>query len=193
MKIGIDISQIVYEGAGVATHVGNIVREMVSMDKKNEYVLFGSAFRQYNKINDYCEKLKKINNKVQIKLYPFPPILLDFFWNKLHIFPIEWLVGSVDIFWSSDWTQPPLSHATGVTTIHDLIYQKYPDETNPSTSVSVKNLQVLANIVATQKRRIKWVKKECKLIFCDSSSTKNDIVKYLGIHPDKLKVVYPGI
>ena len=48
-------------------------------------------------------------------------------------------------------------------------------------------------IVATHARRLRWVKKECKVIFCDSESTKKDSAELLHIPESRLHVVYPGI
>ena len=42
MRIGIDISQIDYHG-GVAIYTQELVRNLVALDRENEYVLFGSS------------------------------------------------------------------------------------------------------------------------------------------------------
>jgi hypothetical protein len=193
MRIGIDISQIVYEGTGVARYMENIIRELVKKDQQNEYVLFGASLRKQQKLTAYFQKIENLNSQVKLKLFPIPPFILDIIWNKLHLLPIESLIGQVDIFWSSDWTQPPLSHAIGVTTVHDLIYLKYPNETHPSTGFSLRHFSLKPNIVETQKRRMKWVLHECQQIFCDSLSTKHDLIKELGVNSDKITVIYPGI
>lgn len=180
MKIGIDISQIVYEGTGVATYVRSMVKNLLSIDAKNDYILFGSSFRKKYIFDEFIAEMEKINPRVTLISIAMPPTLLDFLWNRLHMMPVEKLTGPVDVFWSSDWTQPPLSHAKGVTTIHDLIALKAPSETD-------------AGIVATHKRRLAWVKKECVKIFCDSESTKKDVQELLKISENKLQVIYPGL
>ena len=168
MKIGIDISQIVYEGTGVATYTKNLISNLLAIDKKNEYVFFGSSLRRQ-------KDLKRFTKNV----WPIPPTLLDVLWNQLHILPIESLIGSLDIFHSSDWTQPP-TKAKKVTTIHDLIVYKYPESSHPQ-------------IITTQKRRLDWVKKECDLIIVDSLATKKDCQEILGIGESRLRVVYPAV
>jgi hypothetical protein len=193
MRIGIDVSQIVYEGAGVARYVRNLVREIIRIDKQNEYILFGATLRKRNILNIFIRELHTINPKVRLVWLPLPPILLDLLWNRWHIIPAEWFTGPVDIFWSSDWTQPPLQKAKGMTTVFDLIYLKFPLETNPKTSFNISGLRLSPNIVAVQSRRMKWVKKECQRIICDSISTKKDLVKLLATDPDKITVIYPGI
>lgn len=179
MKIGIDISQIVYEGTGVAMYVREIVTALLKLDRKNDYVLFGASLRKRAVFDEYFLSVQKGNTNVRLVTIPIPPTLLEILWNQLHVLPVELFVGNVDIFWSSDWTQPPLRKAKGVTTIHDLIALKYPQETD-------------SKIVTVHKRRLEWVKKECQKIFCDSEATKKDIRELIGIDTDKLNIIYPG-
>lgn len=189
MKIGIDISQTAYEGTGVANYLTKLVEHLLAVDKKNEYVLFYSSAR----IPFQAENLSIADKKnIQIKTFKFPPTLLDFLWNKLHIFPIEWLIGNVDVFISSDWVQPPLKNAKGVTVLYDLIIYKYPEESHDQLRFNIKNMNLSANIVASQKRRLRWVKKECSKILCISQATKNDAREILKIEEEKLAVIYPG-
>jgi len=176
MKIGIDISQIAYEGTGVEGYLKNLVESILKIDKKNEYILFFSSLRNFKfQISNF-----KSNSNVQIKKFRLPPSILDLLWNRLHILPIEWLIGDVDIFIASDWTEPPVLRAKKATILYDLIVYKYPQETDKK-------------IVEVQKRKLKWVKKESKIIFCISEATKKDAIEILGIKEERLKVIYPGV
>lgn len=177
MRIGIDISQIVYEGTGVGTYVRRMVESLVRLDTKNEYVLFGASLRRRGVFEAFYETLS--HARVRLVTVPIPPTLLDVLWNRLHILPVEKFTGLIDVFWSSDWTQPPLTQAKGITTIHDLITIRFPKEMDQ-------------RIVATHARRLRWVKKECAAVLCDSESTKKDVISLLGIPEGRLHVVYPG-
>ena len=159
-----------------------MVAHWLKLDKKNESVLFGSSFRHKKKLKKFTDRFKSKKN-VTVKLFCFPPILLEFLWNRLHVLPIEWLIGKVDVFFSSDWLQPPTS-AKKVTTLHDLIVLKHPE--------SFANIGG-HDIVANQKLRLKWVKKEADMIVCDSLATKKDAMALLGIPEKRLKVIYLGI
>ncbi len=175
MKIAVDISQIVYEGSGVARYTQNLVESLLHYDQKNEYIFFFSSLRR--SLNKEIENT--IKKKQTLKKYPFPPTLLDFIWNKLHIFPIDNLVGNVDLIITSDWTEPP-SSTKKITIVHDLVYLTYP-KTLPQ---QIRNVQT---------RRMNWVKKESALIIADSHSTKHDIIELLKIPDEKIKVIYPAI
>lgn len=167
MKIGIDISQIVY-GTGVSVYTQNLIENLHKIDKKNEYLLFGGSLRQK-------EKLKKFGAKV----FSFPPTLADFVWNRLHLFPIENFLGAIDVLHSSDWTQPP-TKAAKVTTIHDFGFLKYPEVAHPK-------------IKAVMERRFKWIKKEVDLIIAVSQATKKDIMEILNIPEEKIRVIYEAV
>ena len=175
MRIGIDISQIAYEETGVASYLLNLVEHLVRLDRENDYILFYSSFRKKFQISNF--KFPISNDKVQIKQFRFTPNLLDLLWNRLHIIPIEWLIGDVDIFISSDWTQPP-TKAKKATILYDLIVYKYPQETDKK-------------IVEVQKRKLRWVQKEADVVFCISESTKKDAAEILKIKEEKLHVLYP--
>lgn len=177
MKIGIDISQLAYENTGVANYLESLVQNIVDLDRKNDYILFFSSLRK-----DLRFKIKDLRtySNVKIKQFKIPPTALNILWNKLHIFPIENFIGPVDIFITSDWTEPPTKKAKKATILYDLIVYKYPEETHKK-------------IVDVQKRKLKWVKKESAKVFCISKSTAQDAQKILGIEKDRLSVIYPGI
>ncbi len=177
MKIGIDVSQLAYKDTGVANYLENLVKNFLTIDKKNEYVLFFSSLR---KSIEYPVSSIQLGKNVQIKKFRLPPSVLDLLWNRLHIFPIEWFIGNIDVFITSDWTEPPTRRAKKATILYDLIVHKSRKETNEK-------------IVETPRRKLHWVKKESDLIFCISEATKKDAQEILGIDKEKLKVIYPGI
>ena len=177
MKIGIDVSQVAYKGTGVANYLGNLVSNLSKIDKNDQYILFFSSLRHHSQFSIFN---LQSNSNFSIKKFRFPPSLLDLLWNKLHILPIEWLIGDVDVFITSDWTEPPTIKAKKTTILYDLIVYKYPNETE-------------RKIVEVQKRKLKWVKEESKMVFCISEATKKDAMQILGIEDKKLKVIYPGV
>ncbi len=177
MKIGIDISQLAYENTGVANYLGNLVKKLIESDKENEYILFFSSLRRDLKFEILNLKYSENVRIVKLKI---PLTILNILWNTLHIIPIEMFIGNVDIFITSDWTEPPVKNAKKATVIYDLIVYKSPGETAQS-------------IVSTQKRKLKWVKKESDVIFCISESGKQDVQNILGIDKSKIKVIYPGL
>ncbi len=176
MKIAFDISQIVY-GTGASRYIRQLVEHLVKIDNKNQYILFGASLRQTSKFKKFEKDLEKYPN-VQFKIVKLPPSLLEILWNRLHIFPIEIFIGEVDIFHSSDWLEPPVKSPSTkkVTIIHDMIVYLFPSA-------------LPKKIVTNQKNKLKWVKKESDLIFTNSETSRQDVIKFLGISPEKVKVI----
>lgn len=165
MKIAIDISQIVY-GTGVSTYTDNLVRNLLKIDKDNEYLLFAGTLRR---------KQDVLKVFPQAKVFPIPPTLADILWNRFHIFAIEKLIGEIDILHTSDWSEPP-SCAFKVTTVHDLYPFKFPRLVHPK-------------ILEAHKGKINWVLQESKRVIVPSNSTKEDLM-HLGMDEKKIRVIY---
>lgn len=172
MKIGIDISAIVY-GTGVSSYTRNLVDSLLKIDQEDKFILFGGSLRRFNDLNQWSRQLK---GNFETKFVKFPPRLLDFVWNRGHVLPFERLSGHIDIYHSSDWAQAP-SKAYKVTTVHDLVPIRFPNISHP-------------RIVSAHKRRLNWVKKEVDKIIAVSEFTKKELIDLYDIPEDKVSVIY---
>ncbi len=170
MKVAIDISQSIY-GTGVSVYTINLVANLINQFPNDKFLLFGGSLRRKKELEKIAKKFK-----TESIIYPFPPKLMDFVWNSLHVFPIEKLIGQVDLIHTSDWTEPP-SALPKVTTVHDLIPFKFPHTSHQS----IRN---------THKKRLNWVIKESQAIIVPSQSTKNDLINLLKIPTEKITVIY---
>jgi glycosyltransferase involved in cell wall biosynthesis len=171
MRVGIDISQSVYEGTGSGRYVVELVNELLRNDSANEYILFGSAMRRMSDL-----KSRKYNTKTSF--FPFPPKFFEFVWNKWHVLPFEMFTGKVDVYHSSDWSQAP-SRAKKVTTIHDVMPFLFPTRFHP-------------RIVEAHRERWKWIEKEVDNIIVDAQSTKVDVCSLFKIDPSRVVVIPLG-
>lgn len=176
MKIAIDVSQVVYE-TGVSVYTKELVKNLLFYDKKNEYLLFGGSLRRIYKLKEFFNSLALFEN-VKTKIIPISPSVADFIWNRVHRLHIEKIIGKVDVFHSSDWSQPP-SDAFNVTTVHDLSPVKYPEHTPKK-------------IVSVHKARLARVRKECDVIIVPSETTKKDLLD-IGFDSSKIYVVYEAL
>lgn len=172
MKIAIDISQVVY-GTGVSVYTKNLVENLIRIDKKNEYILFGGTLRRRQELSNFLAKFTD-NKNVKTRIFSIPPTGFEFLFNRFRFLPIEALIGQIDLFHSSDWTQPK-SKAVKVTTVHDLVPLKYPSYSHPK-------------LVQAHRRRIEIIKKEIDAVIVPSKTTKHDLMQ-LGIVQDKIKVI----
>lgn len=166
IRVGMDISQTAHSG-GVAVYTQSLAEEL-SKIKDLDLIYFYSSLRQ-----PYRGNLKNV------KKYKLPPTLFEMLFNKWRNVGIEKFLGSLDIFHSSDWAQPP-SKAKKVTTYHDLVPIIHPEWSHPK-------------IVSVAKKRLELVEKEVDLVICVSESTKNDLLNNSRIPKDKITVIYEGI
>ena len=165
MRIGIDVTASIYSGTGVTTYYQLLIPELLRIGKDHEFVLLGYALRRFKDLT------------LANKRYRLPPRLMEFLWNDLHIMPVERLTGPLDVFHAWDYLQPPVSKAKIVTTVHDLTTLKFPMYHHPST-------------VDAQKHRLRWVKKDARLVIADSLATKQDLIELLGFSEDQIVVIY---
>lgn len=160
-----DISQLAHRG-GVATYSNNLTKEL-SLIKDLEMVYFYSSLRK-----PYHGPLSNV------KRYKLPPSFFEILFNKWRNVGVEKFIGSVDIFHSSDWVQPP-SKSKKVTTYHDVVPIKYPQWSHPK-------------IVAVHKRRLQIVEKEIDQVIAVSESTKKDLMAISKIPAEKITVIHEG-
>lgn len=170
MKIAIDVSQIVY-GTGVSVYTQELVKALLKIDPENHYLLFAGTLRQKEYVNRFYATL---TGNFEGKVFIFPPTLAGLLWNRLHIWPVEKLIGEVDVFHSSDWTQPP-SKAFNVTTIHDLAPLRFPKLTHP-------------RIYDTHKARLSWVSREVDRVIVPSKATADELIEY-GFDEAKIRLI----
>lgn len=167
MILGIDISMLVYQGSGVATYTQNLVTALLKNHPEHTYKLFYSSLRKPKSVLDQLEAFRKAGAKVYA--YPIPPRFLKMAWNKYHILPVEWLIGKVDVFHSSDFLRPPLLTGTkGVTTVHDLTWKLFPEYHTK-------------DIVEAHERKIRITIEKGDTVIADSENTKEDLIK---LYPD---------
>lgn len=172
MTIGIDISQIIYPGTGVAMYTRKLVEALLLRnDPDTNYLLYGATLRETKQLTDFAK-----GKKAATSFWPLPPTLGALLHNKLHTFPIELMTGKLNLFHANDWIQPRTS-SPKVMTIHDLVIYKSPESTHPQ-------------IIAIQKQTLALAVKECVHFIVDSQATLNDCVELLGIPKEKMSVVY---
>ncbi len=176
MKIAIDVSQMCYEGTGVARYVYGLTKALLLAGSKHEFLLYAGVFRRRAYFKALARTLPW--SQASWRLLPLPPKVASL---TLNLFPIrvEWLLGKVDVVHTSDWVEPS-SKSPSVTTIHDLVFKQYPETVDPL-------------ILRAQTRRLAKIVADDSMIIADSKSTKNDLMKIYNLNEARIKVIYPGI
>lgn len=165
MKVGFDLSQLAYPG-GVATYTNELAKNLIKINRL-ELTFFYSSLRV-----QYKGKLP------HVKQFKLPQAATQRLFNQNRLVKIENFLGKIDLFHSSDWTQPK-TDALKVTTYHDLIPLKYPSWSHPK-------------IVEVHKRKLKLVETEIDMIIAVSQQTKKDLLEVSNIPEKKIVVIYEG-
>lgn len=170
MKIALDISQVIY-GTGVSRYTKFLVEHLLLHYPEHQYILFGGSFKRKAELDHWVNSLKNVTNKTN----RLSPQMAHFLWNTLHLVKAETFTGKVDLIHTSDWAEPP-SRVPKVTTIHDLAMFHDPAFAHPQIS-------------QVHRKRLFWVMKESNRIIAPSQATKNDIIKFLNIDPERIDVI----
>ncbi len=166
IKVGFDISQIAHPG-GVANYTLNLSQELIKFQDLSLRFFYSSLRRPYQ------------GNLPNVKSFPIPPTILEKLFNHWRFLNIENFIGQIDVFHSSDWTQPK-TKTKKVTTYHDTIPLKFPKWSHPK-------------IVQVHRRRLELVEKEIDMVICVSNSTKKDLLEISQIPEEKIVVIYEGV
>ncbi len=180
MRIAIDISTVLNFGTdiGSARYILNLVKNCCKIDKENTYVLFARHFN--DKYLWVLEDIKKEcpDASLEFKLFHTTEARMRR-WDKLSFPPLDWIGLKADVFHFPDYLLAPLFSKNTVLTIHDMSFYSVPQ----------------FNFDWFVKKYQKIVKKnalKAKVLIADSLSTKNDIMRHLGISQEKIFAIHLG-
>lgn len=184
MKIGIDVRVLMDERySGVSEFAYNLIKEILKLDKKNEYRLFYNSFKDLRGFEQAMADLRgQEKERVSLIKYKYPNKLLNYFlFNTLSWPKIDSRL-EADIFWMPHINFIALSgRAKSILTIHDLSFMRYGEFFSARKNFWHKMINAK-----------KLVKKFDKIIAV-SENTKSDIIELCGVRPEKIEVIYPGL
>lgn len=177
MKIGFDGKRAIQNHTGLGNYSRFIVDILSQNYPQNEYILYAPQKRDNKELNKIIQKR---NAKI---IYP-----QNTFWKKLSSIWRMWGIISqikkdkIDLFHGLS-NELPISIKKGgtksIVTIHDLIFYRYPHFYT----------WIDRHIYSYKFRK---ACQNCDRIIAVSEMTKQDIISYWKINPDKIDVVYQG-
>lgn len=175
MRIGIDCRTILNpkggERAGVGHYTYYLVKSLLKLDKKNEYILF----MDHTAKNLQAEFTGK---NVQVKFFKFSEYKRYLPFAYSHVLTAsEIKKHKLDIFHAPANVIPLNYSGKSVVTIHDMAIYKHP-EWFPAGQKLAINVLVPSSI------------KRAKRVIAVSNSTKKSILEKSKINPEKIKVIY---
>jgi glycosyltransferase involved in cell wall biosynthesis len=178
-KICVDVRCLI-EGrkTGVEEYTLKLLLDIFEVDRKTEYILFFSSWKE--PVFDFS-LFDKYSN-VKIKKIKFPNKLLNFSFWYFNWPKIDWLVGGADVVFSPNIIFGAVSESVKtIVTIHDLSFERYPH------FFSFKRR--LWHIFVNPKK----ICQKAKHIIAVSESTAKDISNLYGIDEKKITVIYSAV
>lgn len=175
MRIGIDARFFGPRAKGLGRYTQKLIEELELIDDQNDYVIF----------------LRRENfDEYQPQSLHFKKVLADYRWYSLGeqlFFP--WLIYSqrIDLMHFTHFNLPVFYLKSYIVTIHDLILQHFGTARGHllgKVRYWFKSLgyKIVIYLAVWRSKKIITV----------SEYVKNDIIKFFGITPDKVEVVYEG-
>ena len=159
-----------YRGAGVSRYIYNLVTTLPHIDQANHYTVF---------LNE--KRVPSTSASLTMRLTKLPTIhpSVRIFWEQC-IQPIALIREKVDLLHCMAFVSPLLLLRPVVLTIYDLGVLRYPEKHRASSHFYLKQFTPISV-------------RRAKRIIAISASTKEDIIRSLGVSPSKVDVIHCGV
>ena len=180
MRIGIDYTAAVRQGAGIGRYCRELIRALARLDSGNSYVLLVAGRLPPAESEALRADFERYPN------FAFRSLLLNErwlnrLWHRLQVpWPVEGFAGRLDLFHSPDFTLPPALRAKKILTVHDLSFLRVPQYADPRLR------EYLQTVVPRSVR-------QADLILANSQHTKEDLISCLRVPSERVIVVLPGV
>ena len=177
MNIAIDGRAFLYARTGIEYSISQILKMFLEYHGEHEYLLYGAKGLGRNLVNQCRKRGRSILDNIQPVPFPF---------RKLSRYYLELTTSlainkaDVQVFWGPNYRGVFSKKFKTVITIHDMAHIHYPDYTGKH------NYHFFT-------RYLKEHSRESTRILCPSNVTKSDIVNYLEIPEEKVRVIYWGV
>ncbi len=176
MRIAVDYTAAIRQGAGIGSYVRNLVAAMLQQDATTEYTLLTSG--RPTSEHPFPEAENVTGKSVLV-----PDRYLNILWYRWHtpLLPATLFTGPIDIYHGPDFTLPPLGDKVRkVVTIHDLAFLEHPEYAVPSLAVYLS--KVVPQAIA-----------EADVVATVSHEVGRTLVKHFQTPQEKLTVIPNGV
>lgn len=173
MRIAIDVSGYEMGNFGIGVYIRNLVATMTQMAPNHKYLLTsfpGWHWKRRADINFPSDKYH------YFRIPYIPRRVLNVLWHDWELFPVDKLVGGVDIFHGTNYEAPYVANAKKVITVFDVSWVFFPEEMRKSASYYNRWLPV--NLAGAD------------AIIVISETTKKDLLNCYEVDANKIHVIY---
>ncbi len=171
MKIGFDSKRLFCNFTGLGNYSRTLLSNLASYFSDNQYVLYSTQVKPSPKTNPFLE-----HSAYQVRISKG---IFKAFWRSFSIVK-QLKKEQIELYHGLSHELPIGIQKSGiksVVTIHDLIFKVYP-ETYPFIDRIIYNWKFRHSCQQADK------------IIAISNNTKQDIIHYYNINPDKIEVIY---
>ncbi len=183
MRIAIDYASAVWQGAGIGRYTRAMMSALLRRDGETRYHLLyprGLPGRPAPFLS-HLAALRQAHSNLRLHPLPLSDRYAAILWQRLRLpIPIEALCGPVDLCYSPDFVLPPQLRGRRIVTVHDLAYLVYPQCAVPSLGWYLH--RAVPRSVA-----------RADLVLADSHSSRQDIIRLLGVPAERVRVVPLGV
>jgi glycosyltransferase involved in cell wall biosynthesis len=173
MKIGMDIRSLQTESGyrGIGRYTRELAEQLLMLGENLELEFYACGRRPK----------PEVGQGVLEKMIPLKhPVRMTTLWDQL-FWPRFLRERGVDLFHATEFALPFLFRGKKVITVHDLI---------PLTAPSHMERSIANTLVY----RFRYASlKTADRIIAVSNTTKNDLVRMLGVRPDRIEVIHQGV
>jgi alpha-1,3-rhamnosyl/mannosyltransferase len=178
VRIVVDVSPLSHPRTGVGNYIVGSLRGIAEASGgRHELIAFAPASRSGKRMIE--EALAGLELEQQLPVLPLAHGVRTG-WGRLGRYPVERVVGTLDVLHFSDWMYPPQAAGLRSTMVHDLVPLRHPEWTHPKT-------------VRMHGAKLRHMVERCDVVMTNSSFTAGDVVERLGVDPGKVHVAHPGI
>ncbi len=175
MRIAIDLSPAIHQKAGLGRYARTLAEHLVQRGAQNEYLAFA-----YGRLTDAAlPAVLRPLPRVSIPLDARPWRMGVWLAHALGI-SLDRALPGVDVFHATEHLLPPLRHAKTVLTLHDLIFQLFPEYHLPLNHWFLRNA-------------MPYFLRRADAIIAVSECTKQDAMRFYNVPPEKITVIYEGV
>lgn len=171
MKIAIDISLAVGEGAGVSSYTLGLLEGLAAIDEENEYLLYSYVDSPRPSPSALPRKKNFRFQALKLKGEHWERV-----WWGADLPPKEAL-DPVDVIHSPFFNAPKEHHGSLVVTIHDISFLLYPQFHTEANRLHCLNGTLNAALYADR-------------IIAVSHSTKQDLMNYFSVSEERIRVIH---
>lgn len=175
MRIAIDLSPAIHQKAGLGRYARTLAEHLLAVDRANEYVAFAYGHFNADVLSPVLSALPRANVPLDVRPWRMGVWLA----HALGV-SLDRLLPRVDLFHATEHLLPPLKGAKTVFTLHDLIFQFFPEYHLPL------NRWFLVNAMPHFLRR-------ADAIIAVSECTKRDALHFYNLPAEKITVIYEGV